>query len=97
MVRSVAPFAVVNIVMGAMRIKFLQFVAGTFFGMLPGAIAATVLSDQAAEFLRDPARVNPWLVAAAAGAFVLLAWTGHRLLRALDRRAARGKAPPLMD
>jgi phospholipase D1/2 len=93
----IAPFAVVNIVMGAMRIKFLHFVAGTFLGMLPGAIAATVLSDQAAEFLRNPAHANPWVVAAAVAAFGLLAWTGKRLLAALDRGTPRGKAPPLMD
>ena len=93
----IAPYAVVNVVMGAMRIKFWHFLLGTFLGMLPGAIAATVLSDQAAEFLRDPARVNPWLVAGAAAAFALLAWSGHRLLKWLDRRAPRGKAPPLMD
>jgi phospholipase D1/2 len=93
----IAPYAVVNVVMGAMRIRFHHFVLGTFLGMLPGAIAATVLSDQAAEFLRDPARVNAWLVAGAVAAFGLLAWSGHKLLGALDRRGARGPAPSLMD
>jgi uncharacterized membrane protein YdjX (TVP38/TMEM64 family) len=93
----IAPYAVVNVVMGAMRIKFHHFLLGTFLGMLPGAIAATVLSDQAAEFLRDPARVNPWVVAAAVGAFALLAWTGHKLLGALDRRGARRATQPMMD
>ena len=93
----IAPYAVVNIVMGAMRIKFGHFVLGTFLGMLPGAIAATVLSDQAAEFLRDPARVNPWLVVGAASAFALLAWSGKKMLVALDRRGAKRKAPPMMD
>ena len=93
----IAPYAVVNVVMGAMRIKFGHFLLGTFLGMLPGAIAATVLSDQAAEFLRDPARVNPWVVAGAVGAFALLAYAGSRLLKVLDKRGARRKAPPLMD
>jgi uncharacterized membrane protein YdjX (TVP38/TMEM64 family) len=93
----IAPYAVVNVVMGAMRIKFHHFVLGTFLGMLPGAIAATILSDQAAEFLRDPSRVNPWLVAGAVAGFAALAWTGKKLLVTLDRRGTRRKAPPMMD
>ena len=94
----IAPYAVVNVVMGAMRIRFWHFVLGTFLGMLPGALAATVLSDQAAEFLRDPSRVNPWLVSGAVFAFAALAWSGHRILMALDRRTERhGKVPPTMD
>jgi uncharacterized membrane protein YdjX (TVP38/TMEM64 family) len=85
----IAPYAVVNIVMGAMRIKLWHFVLGTFLGMLPGAIAATVLSDQAAAFLRDPARVNGWVIAAAIAAFGALAWTGHKLLSRMDSGAPR--------
>ena len=97
----IAPFAVVNIVMGAMRIRFWHFVLGTFLGMLPGALAATILSDQAAEFLRDPHRVNPWLVVGAVAAFAALAWAGQRILRRMDpdrpRKHARGRPTPAMD
>ena len=85
----IAPYAVVNIVMGAMRIKLWHFVLGTFLGMLPGAIAATVLSDQAAAFLRDPARVNGWVIAAAFLAFAALAFTGHKLLSRMDGSGPR--------
>lgn len=89
----IAPYAVVNIVMGAMRIKLWHFVLGTVLGMLPGAMAATILSDQAAEFLRDPSRVNPWLVAGAIGAFALLAWSGSYVLKRMDPER-RGRAAP---
>jgi uncharacterized membrane protein YdjX (TVP38/TMEM64 family) len=82
----IAPYLVVNVVMGAMRIRFVDFVAGTFLGMLPGALAATVLSDQLAAALQDPGRVNGWLVAAAVGAFAGLAFAGHRVLRRLEAR-----------
>jgi phosphatidylserine/phosphatidylglycerophosphate/cardiolipin synthase-like enzyme/uncharacterized membrane protein YdjX (TVP38/TMEM64 family) len=81
----IAPYLVVNVVMGAMRIKLLDFVVGTFLGMLPGALAATVLSDQFAAALQDPARVNAWLVAGAVAAFAGLAWFGHRMLGRLER------------
>lgn len=93
----VAPYAVVNIVMGAMRIRLTHFVLGTFFGMLPGAIAAAVLSDQAAELLRDPARVNGALVVGAVAAFAALAWGGQRLLRRLEPRRRLAGAGGLVD
>ena len=77
----IAPFPVVNIVMGAMRVKLWHFVLGTFVGMLPGMLAATVLSDQLAAALEDPARVNPWMIAAALLALGTLTYFGQRMLR----------------
>ena len=50
----VAPFAVVNVVMGAMRIRLHHFVIGTFLGMLPGMLATTVLGDQLTAAISDP-------------------------------------------
>jgi uncharacterized membrane protein YdjX (TVP38/TMEM64 family) len=93
-----APFAVVNIVMGAMRIKLWHFVLGTFFGMLPGALAATILSDQAAAMLREPARVNPWLIGAAVAAFITLAWSGGMILKRMDpdRKRRTGRPQPAL-
>ena len=82
----IAPYLVVNVVMGAMRIRFIDFVAGTFLGMLPGAMAATVLSDQLASMLQDPARVNGWLIAGAVGVFIALGYTGQRILRRMEAR-----------
>ena len=76
-----APFPVVNLVMGAMRVKLWQFVVGTFLGMLPGMLAAAVLSDQLAAALEDPSRVSWWLIAAALAAFGALAWFGHRMMQ----------------
>ena len=76
-----APFPVVNLVMGAMRVRLWQFVLGTFLGMLPGMLAATVLSDQLAAALEDPSRVSWWLVGAAVAAIGALAWFGQRMVR----------------
>ena len=85
----IAPYLVVNVVMGAMRIRFHHFVLGTFLGMLPGGLAATVLSDQVATALMNPARVNPWLIAAGVMLFAALAYSGNRLLGWLDERDKR--------
>ena len=84
----IAPYLVVNVVMGAMRIKLRDFVIGTFLGMLPGSLAATVLSHQFAAALQEPARVNGWLVAAAVAGFVALAYTGQHLLRRMESRGS---------
>lgn len=61
-----APFAIVGIVAGAIRVKLLDFMLATALGMLPGTLAATVFGDQLEVALRDPGRVNLWLVAAVA-------------------------------
>jgi uncharacterized membrane protein YdjX (TVP38/TMEM64 family) len=60
-------------------------VLGTFIGMLPGMLAATVLSDQLAAALEDPARVNFWMIGAALLALGTLAYFGQRVLRGSHR------------
>ena len=77
----IAPFPIVNLIMGAMRVKLWQFVVGTFLGMLPGMLAATVLSDQLAAALEDPTHVNFWVIAGAVLMLVLLAFFGQRYMR----------------
>lgn len=89
----IAPYLVVNVVMGAMRIRLHHFILGTFLGMLPGGLAATVLSDQVAVALMNPSRVNLWLVAAAVLAIAGLAFAGHQFLAYLDRREQRRHRP----
>ena len=77
----IAPFPVVNLVMGAMRVKLWHFALGTFLGMLPGTLAATVLSDQLAAALEDSTRVNFWMIAGAVAALAGLAFFGQRYMR----------------
>jgi len=89
----IAPYLVVNVVMGAMRVKFSHYVIGTFIGMLPGSLAATVLSDQVATALRDPSHINGWLIAAAVCGFAALAWFGNKMLDRLGRDPPDGSPP----
>jgi phospholipase D1/2 len=58
----IAPFPVVGLVAGAIRVKFSHFVLGTLFGMMPGAIVTTVFGDQLQSALRDPERINYWVI-----------------------------------
>jgi phosphatidylserine/phosphatidylglycerophosphate/cardiolipin synthase-like enzyme/uncharacterized membrane protein YdjX (TVP38/TMEM64 family) len=64
-----APFVAESLVAGAIRVRLWHFMLGTFFGMLPGVLAATVFGDQLETALRDPSRINYWAVA---GVVILL-------------------------
>jgi phospholipase D1/2 len=59
----IAPFSVESLVAGALRLRARDLLGGTFLGMLPGTLAATVFGDQLHTALEDPASVNYWLIA----------------------------------
>ena len=60
-----APFAVLGLVAGAIRVKLWHFTLGTALGMLPGTVTTILLGDQIETALRDPGEINYWPVAAA--------------------------------
>ena len=60
-----APFVVLGLVAGAVRVKLWHFSLGTLLGMLPGTATTIVLGDQIETALRDPGEINYWPVAAA--------------------------------
>ena len=69
--------------LGAIRLRFRDFLLGTFFGMLPGAVATTVFGDQLQSALRDPARINYWVIAGvvvvfAVGIYFVRRWFGKQ-------------------
>jgi uncharacterized membrane protein YdjX (TVP38/TMEM64 family) len=82
----IAPFIVVNLVMGAMRIRPHHFLIGSVLGFLPGLLAATVLSDQIAASFGDRSALNAWTIGAAVVAIVALAVLGQRWLRQAARQ-----------
>lgn len=82
-----APFAVEGVVAGALRIKLVDFMLGTAFGMLPGVLAATVFGDQLEAALRDPAEVNFWLIAGVVLALIVASLGVRRWLLTTELRA----------
>jgi phospholipase D1/2 len=77
-----APFPVVGLVAGAIRVKLWHYTLGTFLGNLPGVLAATVFADQIAAALDDSARINWWVVGAViavlvAGTVAVRRWLGN--------------------
>ncbi|WP_077731228.1 VTT domain-containing protein [Methylocaldum sp. RMAD-M] len=85
----VAPFTVVNLVAGASHIRFRDFLLGTIFGMVPGAMAITVFSDRLAAAVHHPSPINIALLVAAAAIIGAAAFATHRWLR---RREAENTA-----
>jgi phospholipase D1/2 len=68
----VAPFVIESLVAGAVHIRLWHFMLGTFLGMLPGVLTATVFGDQLEAALRDPATINYGLVAGVVIVFAVL-------------------------
>jgi len=67
----IAPFIVESMVAGAIRIKLWQLNVGTFLGMLPGTLTATIIGDAAQAALHDPSRINWWWVGGTVGLLLL--------------------------
>lgn len=84
----VAPFPVVGMVAGAAHIKLWQYLAGTALGMLPGTLATTVFADQLTTALKDPSRINYWLVAAIVAVLVGCTLFVRRWLAGVQQQAA---------
>jgi phosphatidylserine/phosphatidylglycerophosphate/cardiolipin synthase-like enzyme/uncharacterized membrane protein YdjX (TVP38/TMEM64 family) len=85
----VAPFIVVSLVAGAIRVKSWHFALGTALGMLPGIIVATVFGQQISAGVKDPSQINGWLLT---GVMLLLvggAVAVHRWLGRSQRSAPR--------
>jgi phospholipase D1/2 len=90
-----APFIAEGLVAGAIRIKLWHFMLGTFIGMLPGTLAATVFGDQLEAALTGKGKINVWLIAAMLGVLVAGAALVRRwLLTAPLQNASAGKALP---
>jgi phospholipase D1/2 len=86
----VAPFAVENVVAGAIHIRARDYLLGTFFGMLPGELASTIFGQQLQAALLESSDFNWWLIA---GVAALLALAAVGVRRFLLRIEAAGASP----
>ena len=82
----VAPFTFVNMAIGALGIRYRDFMLGTALGMLPGIAAFAFVSERAIDAWREPTVRNLALIAAA-----IAVWLGVVLAIQwlLNRRARR--------
>jgi phosphatidylserine/phosphatidylglycerophosphate/cardiolipin synthase-like enzyme/uncharacterized membrane protein YdjX (TVP38/TMEM64 family) len=82
----VAPFTVVNMVMGAARVRLRAYLAGTALGLVPGVFVLTMVGDRLREVWQEPDPMNVlWF------ALVAVLWLGLAFL--LQRIVARLRKP----
>ncbi|MFC7737233.1 VTT domain-containing protein [Roseomonas sp. GCM10028921] len=81
----VAPFTLVNLVAGAMRIRFLDYMVGTALGLLPGIALLSLVGESLSRILENPTPRNIGILL-----LVLVAWAGVTWgLQTLFRRLRR--------
>lgn len=76
----VAPFAVVNLVAGAVGLRLRHYLIGTFIGLLPSITVIALWGDQVLELLRGPSDERLILVIAGAAALLAMTMVVRRLL-----------------
>lgn len=77
----VAPFIMVNLMSGALRVRFREYVAGTFLGLLPGVILISLFLDRLAAAWRKPDAASYIALAACVLGLGLAFWWLRRRLR----------------
>jgi phosphatidylserine/phosphatidylglycerophosphate/cardiolipin synthase-like enzyme/uncharacterized membrane protein YdjX (TVP38/TMEM64 family) len=75
----VAPFSIVNLVAGASRIRFRDFVIGSAIGLLPGLVGISLFADRLAATIQKPdiptfAMLAAVVAALIAGGFAFWHW-----------------------
>lgn len=86
----VAPFTVVNLVAGASRIRFLDYLIGTVLGTAPGILVFNLLGNQLERTIRDPSAADIALLALVALVALSLGWVGNRLVKKTGQQAKTG-------
>jgi phosphatidylserine/phosphatidylglycerophosphate/cardiolipin synthase-like enzyme/uncharacterized membrane protein YdjX (TVP38/TMEM64 family) len=85
----IAPFAVMNMVMGAARVPPKTYLAGTALGLLPGIFIVTMLGDRLREVWRDPGGTNVLLFGLVIVFWIGLAFALQRIVGRIRRKRAR--------
>jgi len=81
----IAPFTLVNLVAGALKIPLADYLIGTALGLAPGLLAMSLLGDQLARLLAGPTLFDVGVLIA-----VVIAWIGLSI--ALQPLLARARA-----
>lgn len=81
----IAPFVVVNLVAGAMRLRLADFTIGTAAGMLPGIAVLSSVGSSIAGLLSEPSPSNIAFLVLAIAAWIGLVFGLRYLIRRLRR------------
>src|SRR6266702_3011625 len=81
----VVPFSFVNLVAGALRVGFAEFLLGTLLGMAPGLITLFALGATASRMLHDPTPSNIALLVLAAAFWLLASASAQYAIKRIGR------------
>lgn len=73
-----APFSVINMIAGASKIRFRDFVVGTAVGMLPGIVGISLFTDRLAATIQEPDLPAFAILVAVVGVIIVTGWTFWR-------------------
>jgi phosphatidylserine/phosphatidylglycerophosphate/cardiolipin synthase-like enzyme/uncharacterized membrane protein YdjX (TVP38/TMEM64 family) len=82
----VAPFTLVNLVAGAIRVKFIDYMLGTVLGLVPGIVLMSLLGDRLTRIVSDPTLADIAIFLGILVVWALLSLGLQRLLSRLRRR-----------
>lgn len=82
----IASFGFVNMLAGAMRVRWLHFIVGTLIGMAPGIVVATIFGGKISDLFLSSSGLDLWIavvigLSLLVGMSFLLRYVGHRLHR----------------
>jgi phospholipase D1/2 len=93
-IAPVAPFVVVGVVSGAVRLRVWKYLLGVAIGNAPGLIVTTFFGNQIAAALEDTSRINYWLVAAAIIVMIAMVVAVRRWVQRLEAEDNRARQRP---
>ena len=89
----VAPYSIVNLAAGAVRVRLRDFVLGTVVGMTPGVVGITLFETQLEEMIHDPSGVT-WAVLALVLTLLVLGTAMVRRWLRIDNVSPEHKTAP---
>lgn len=95
----IAPYSLVNLAAGIVSLRFFDFMAGTFLGLLPGLVAKGFLGDSLMQVLLNPSSKNFAYVTGGIVLWLILVFASQKIVKHLTRskktksvRTAEGSA-----
>jgi uncharacterized membrane protein YdjX (TVP38/TMEM64 family) len=92
-----APFAVMNLVAGAIRVRYPDYILGSMLGKLPGMLVQSVLGKGALDLVIHPTPLRAGLFVLYLAAWAGITWLVHLLVERLKRRVPKGPIIPGME
>ncbi len=84
----VAPYSVVNVIMGVIKMPMASYLAGTVLGLLPGKVMLSVFGMSLREFAADPSLVKILQVAAFLAVWGVVIFLCHKFAQRRQEHAA---------